>query len=322
MKNIAFFALITAIFSIICAVWHYDIRAVAYSAVLCLSAGAGVFFVGYFFFRSRVKQLKSIVGDFDTAGERIPPDTEATAEREWREIALSLCGELKKRESESENKLREAEDYYTAWAHQVKVPISAMRLILQEADEGMRRDMSAELTRVEQYTDMIMAYVRLESGSSSTDYVFREVELDSVIKNVLRKYSGSFIRKKLTLRYEQTDAVLLGDEKWMGFIIEQLISNALKYTPHGEIAVTVDDGCRISVRDSGIGIPSEDLPRIFEKGFTGLNGRADGRASGIGLYLIKRVCGSLGYSISVKSEVGRGSTFRVDFSRREIEMND
>ncbi|MGN1410006.1 MAG: hypothetical protein ACI4XJ_07495, partial [Eubacteriales bacterium] len=115
IKNIAFFAIITATFSTICTVWHYDIRAVAYAAVLCLSAGAVVFFVGYFFFRSRVKQLKSIIGDYDTAEDRIPPAGEASLEREWREITLSLCGELKKRETESENKLREAEDYYTAW---------------------------------------------------------------------------------------------------------------------------------------------------------------------------------------------------------------
>lgn len=322
VKNIAFFALITATFSTICAVWHYDIRAVAYAAVLCLSAGAVVFFVGYFFFRSRVKQLKSIIGDYDTAEDRIPPVIEAAAEREWREITLSLYGELKKRENVSENKLREAEDYYAAWAHQVKVPISAMRLILQEADEGIRRDMSVELTRVEQYADMIMAYVRLESSGSATDYVFREVKLDNVIKNVLRKYSGVFIRKKLTLKYEQTDASVTGDEKWISFILEQLISNALKYTPRGEIAVRVYDGGKISVSDSGIGIPGEDLPRIFEKGYTGLNGRADERASGIGLYLIRRVCRSLGYSIWVESEVGQGSTFTVDLSRSEIGMND
>lgn len=322
IKNIAFFAIITATFSTICTVWHYDIRAVTYAAVLCLSAGAIVFFVGYFFFRSRVKQLKSIIGDYDTAEDRIPPAKESAYEREWREIALSLCGELKKRETESENKLREAEDYYTAWAHQVKVPISAMRLILQESDERIRRDMSAELTRVEQYADMIMAYVRLESSDSATDYVFREVKLDKVIKNVLRKYSGVFIRKKLTLKYEQTDVSVTGDEKWISFILEQLISNALKYTPRGEISVTVHDGGKISVSDSGIGIPREDLPRIFEKGYTGLNGRADERASGIGLYLIKRVCRSLGYSISVESEVGQGSTFTVDLSRSEIGMND
>ncbi|MGN1410696.1 MAG: sensor histidine kinase, partial [Eubacteriales bacterium] len=197
-----------------------------------------------------------------------------------------------------------------------------MRLILQEADEEIRRDMSAELTRVEQYADMIMAYVRLESSGSSTDYVFREVKLDNVIKNVLRKYSGVFIRKKLTLKYEQTDASVTGDEKWISFILEQLISNALKYTPRGEISVTVHDGGKISVSDSGIGIPKEDLPMIFEKGYTGLNGRADERASGIGLYLIKRVCRSLGYSISVESEVGQGSTFTVDLSRSEIGMND
>ena len=320
LKNIAFYVLITAIFSIICAVWHYDIRAVAYAAVLCLSAGLIVFFIGYFFFLSRVKQLKSIVGDYDTAADRIPPVSAYSTEREWREIALSLFSELKKRETVSDNKLREAEDYYTAWAHQVKVPISAIRLILQETDEKTRRDIAAELNRVEQYSDMIMAYVRLES--SSTDYVFREVKLDNVIKNVLRKYSGVFIRKKLTLKYEQTDVSVLGDEKWISFILEQLISNALKYTPHGEITITADGSGKISVSDTGIGIPIGDLPRIFEKGFTGLNGRADNQASGIGLYLIKRVCGSLGYLISVKSEVGRGSVFTVDLSRRTIEMND
>ena len=191
--NIVMCLVTAAVFSVICVLWSYDIRAVAYSLVLCAAIATVPFFIGYYSFKSRVKQLEGIIGDYDTACERLPRE-KSGAEREWHEIVSSMFTEMKKREREAEEKLKTAENYYTAWAHQVKVPISAIHLILAEAEDRTRRDVGAELTRIEQYTDMIMAYVRLDS--SSTDYVFREVSLDSVIKSVIRKYSGMFIRKK------------------------------------------------------------------------------------------------------------------------------
>ena len=316
--NIVMCLVTAAVFSVICVLWSYDIRAVAYSLVLCAAIATVPFFIGYYSFKSRVKQLEGIIGDYDTACERLPRE-KSGAEREWHEIVCSMFAEMKKREREAEEKLKTAENYYTAWAHQVKVPISAIHLILAEADDKTRRDVGAELTRIEQYTDMIMAYVRLDS--SSTDYVFREVQLDSVIKSVIRKYSGMFIRKKLTISFEDSSEKVLGDEKWISFILEQLLSNALKYTNRGGIKINVQNGV-VSVSDTGIGIAKEDIPRIFEKGFTGINGRTSGASSGIGLYLIKRVCSEMGYSLSVESEQGEGSMFTVDFSRSEIDPND
>lgn len=316
--NIVMCLVTAAVFSVICVLWSYDIRAVAYSLVLCAAIATVPFFIGYYSFKSRVKQLEGIIGDYDTACERLPRE-KSGAEREWHEIVCSMFTEMKKREREAEEKLKTAENYYTAWAHQVKVPISAIHLILAEAEDRTRRDVGAELTRIEQYTDMIMAYVRLDS--SSTDYVFREVSLDNVIKSVIRKYSGMFIRKKLTISFEDSSEKVLGDEKWISFILEQLLSNALKYTNRGGIKINVQNGV-VSVSDTGIGIAKEDIPRIFEKGFTGINGRTSGVSSGIGLYLIRRVCSEMGYSLSVESEQGEGSMFTVDFSRSDINPND
>ena len=160
--NIVMCLVTAAVFSVICVLWSYDIRAVAYSLVLCDAIATVPFFIGYYSFKSRVKQLEGIIGDYDTACERLPRE-KSGVEREWHEIVSSMFTEMKKREREDEEKLKTAENYYTAWAHQVKVPISAIHLILAEAEDRTRRDVGAELTRIEQYTDMIMAYVRLDS---------------------------------------------------------------------------------------------------------------------------------------------------------------
>lgn len=319
-KHIIFLAAAVAVFSVIAVLWKYDIRAVIYASVLCAFIGAVMLVVGYFYFRKRIKQLKTLIGDFDTAGDRLP-EIRQNCEKEWSEITSALFTELKRRDIAAENKLMEAEDYYTAWAHQVKVPISAMSLILQEVDENSRRDLNAELIKIEQYTDMIMAYVRLDK--SGTDYVFREIKLDDLISRVLKKYTGVFIRKKLTLNYVKNDITVLTDEKWLSIVLEQLISNALKYTNCGGITIITDEEKKLHVIDTGIGIPKDDIPRIFEKGFTGINGRtSSAKASGIGLYLVKRICGNFGYSITVKSELGVGSEFTVDLNREKIIVND
>ena len=198
-----------------------------------------------------------------------------------------------------------------AIGYSLEAPIAVMRVILQQTDTQENRELAAELFRIEQYVEMALCYVRLGEGSS--DLVIQEYDLDDIIRKAVRKFAGQFIRRKIRLVYNGTDVRVLTDEKWLLFIIEQLLSNAVKYTPEGgTVTITVDDKKQLVVTDTGIGISKEDLPRIFEKGYTGYNGRLDKKSTGIGLYLCRTAADKLGHRLLAQSEPGKGSRFIVD----------
>lgn len=207
----------------------------------------------------------------------------------------------------SYNALREKEDFFTLWAHQIKTPIAAMNLLLQnEAPEGSC--CRQELFQIENYVELALNYTRFENLSG--DLLLEQLPLEPMVKQVVRKYSTVFIHKHLRITLEQLDCTVLTDEKWFCFVLEQILSNALKYTKAGGVRISTvrnESGAELLVEDSGIGIAPEDLPRIFEKGYTGCNGRTDKRASGLGLYLCKGVCEKLGHSLRVRSQPGCGT---------------
>lgn len=193
--------------------------------------------------------------------------------------------------------------------------IAAMRLTLQPDDTPNARRLMSQLLRIEQYVDMVLMYLRLDEGTS--DYVIRACDLDGIIRQSLRKFAGEFIDRKLTLHYEPLHLSVVTDEKWLGFVVEQVLSNALKYTPEGgSITIDAEAPATLCIRDTGIGITAEDLPRIFDRGYTGRNGRTYRQASGIGLYLCRRICRDLGHTITASSAAGEGTVLRLDLSRR------
>ena len=219
------------------------------------------------------------------------------------------------RETADAARYREMVDYYTAWVHQIKTPIAAMRLTLQPDDTPNARRLMSQLLRIEQYVDMVLMYLRLDEGTS--DYVIRACDLDGIIRQSLRKFAGEFIDRRLTLHYEPLHLSVVTDEKWLGFVVEQVLSNALKYTPEGgSITIDAEAPATLCIRDTGIGITAEDLPRIFDRGYTGRNGRTYRQASGIGLYLCRRICRDLGHTITASSAAGEGTVLRLDLSRR------
>ena len=166
---------------------------------------------------------------------------------------------------------------------------------------------------------MVLCYLRLDSDT--TDFVIAEVDLDKILRQAFRRFSGQFISKKLTLHYTPVHEPVLTDEKWLLFVIEQLLSNAVKYTPAGGvITVTLDQDGVLVLQDTGIGIAPGDLPRVFERGYTGLNGRTDKRASGLGLYLCKRICQNLRHAIRVTSAPGQGTAVYLTLRRDKLEI--
>lgn len=179
--------------------------------------------------------------------------------------------------------------------------------------------MGSELLRIEQYVEMVLTFLRLDSGTQ--DYVFRQCELDNILRRAVKKYAGEFISRHISLEYAPLGVSVLTDEKWLTFVVEQLLSNALKYTPAGSISITLEAPMTLCIRDTGIGIAPEDLPRVFEQGYTGCNGRIDQKATGIGLCLCRRICRRLGHTITISSQVDKGTAVRIDL-RRESRLFD
>ena len=201
-------------------------------------------------------------------------------------------------------------DWYTIWVHQIKTPIAVLKLKVPESDKEIRN----ELFRIEEYADMALSYIRL--GSEQNDLVIKEYSLDDLIRETLRKYASQFIAKKIKLEYLPTDKKVVTDKKWLLCILEQYISNAIKYTNDGTVTVEVYKDV-LSVSDTGIGIGKDDLPRIFEKGYTGSNGRSDAKSSGLGLYLSSKAAKLIGATLSAESTTGLGSRFTISFPKNE-----
>ena len=213
---------------------------------------------------------------------------------------------------------QEMKDYYSMWAHQIKTPIAAMRLILQNMENQTRvSQLSQELTRVEQYAGMALQYVRLQE--TGTDLKIESCDVYEITKQVLKQYKNVFIEKKLSLVFEPFSCSIVTDEKWFAFILEQVLSNAVKYTNQGGISITCteqEDVWLMSIQDTGIGIRKEDLPRIFEKGFTGYNGHMDTRSTGIGLYLCKRTADMLGIRLQTDSTLQQGTRIQLFLAKK------
>lgn len=231
-----------------------------------------------------------------------------------------------KQQMESDNGIAKKEmlDYYSLWVHQIKTPIAATRILLQAA-EGLafeqKTELEMELFKIEQYVEMALSYIRMEDMSA--DLKFQWYSVDEIVRPAVKKYSKLFILKKIKLEYETIDKKVLTDEKWLGFVIEQLLSNALKYTSEGKISIYMDEEkpCVLVIEDSGIGIWKEDLPRVFEKGFTGYNGRTDKKSTGIGLYLCKSIIDELNHRIYISSEVSKGTKVFLNLERDEFLMD-
>lgn len=201
-------------------------------------------------------------------------------------------------------------EYYTLWVHQIKTPIAALGLVLSQMDDAASGIIRQELFKIEQYADLALRYVKLSDISS--DLVIERCPLGDIVHESVKKFGVLFVYKRLSIDIPPIDEVVTSDNKWLCFIVEQVLSNALKYTPSGGIRVYMQSGMLV-IEDSGIGIRPEDLPRIFAKGYTGYNGRLDNRASGIGLYLAKKAADALRITIHVESRVGTGTKVSLSF---------
>ena len=309
------FLAFAGIFALVFSLYDLELEAVLYAGGLCLLLLLAVLAADFCRSLARRRRYEEIFRNLPLLPEELPA-TRTVEEADLQEILKELGRRMEAALTEWENWRQESMDYYTTWVHQIKTPISVMRMTLEGEDTEEHRELSAELFRIEQYVEMVLSYLRLDSDSS--DYVFQEYDLDSIIRQAVHKYAPLFVRKKLRLSYEPVNVKVLTDEKWLLFILEQILSNSIKYTQEGSVSITLAPDKVLNISDTGIGIAPEDLPRIFEKGFTGYNGRSDKKSTGLGLYLCKKAAGRLSHKISVQSKPGAGTVVSIDLDTKML----
>lgn len=295
--------------------------------------------VGFFRYSSKVKALSNALKRPVEEQAKLP---EATDDVEMLYHRLLENQSIARSEAESSAAIRQSQmrDYYSMWVHQIKTPISAMKLLLEAEREELGQlicddeqsqyllsdnmdSFEDELFRIEEYVSMALQYQRV--SSIENDFVLEKVSVDGVIRDTIKKYAKIMIRRHIGINYSGTGQEVYTDGKWLAFMLEQILSNAIKYTPQGFVTIeTAEEKDRffITIKDTGIGIKAEDLPRVFEKGYTGYNGHADKKATGIGLYLCRQMADKLGHTIRMESEIGKGTKVWIGFDLDYADTRD
>lgn len=312
---------------------------VVYAAVLDAILLLITVLVGFFRYSSKVKALSNALKRPVEEQAQLP---EATDDVEILYHRLLENQSIARSESESSAAIRQSQmrDYYSMWVHQIKTPISAMKLLLEVEREELGQlicddeqsqyllsdnmdSFEDELFRIEEYVSMALQYQRV--SSTENDFVLEKVSVDGVIRDTIKKYAKIMIRRHIGINYSGTGQEVYTDGKWLAFMLEQILSNAIKYTPQGVVTIeTAEEKDRffITIKDTGIGIKAEDLPRVFEKGYTGYNGHADKKATGIGLYLCRQMADKLGHTIRMESEIGKGTKVWIGFDLDYADTRD
>ena len=317
IKVIFLFIVFALVFGIVFSLYDLEIEAIYYSVMLCSFIGLIYICINFINYYKKHVQLYKLQNEISISLENLP-SPKTLMEEDYTNLILNLNKEYKNYISKSDIAKSDMIDYYTMWVHQIKTPISAMKLLIQTSESEISSDLSSELFKIEQYVEMVLSYIRL--GSNENDFVIKEYDLDNIVRQAIRKYAPLFIRKKINLDFQPTTYKVLTDEKWLVFVIEQLLSNAIKYTNKGKISIYPLEDKKLVIEDTGIGISKEDIPRIFDKGFTGYNGRTDKKATGLGLYLCKNILDKLSHKISIESEVGVKTKVILDLAMVNVNI--
>ena len=315
-KNIKVYILFIVfifIFFIMFYLYNLPLEALIYTGSFCFLAALIASISDYANYKESYKKLnfleQNILNDLDA----LPKSLDIRIDY-YHKIIEKLYEELEKLTQENRQKNTDMVDYYSMWVHQIKTPIAAMNFLLDN-EEVDQKILQQELFKIERYVEMVLTYIRLDSISS--DYVITKINLDEVVKDSVKKYTTIFINKKIKLNYVSHETMVISDKKWLSFAFEQILGNSVKYTSTGgEITIETCEN-KLIIEDNGMGIKEEDLPRIFEKGFTGFNGRYEKKSSGLGLYLCKKTLDKLGHHVEISSKVGEGTRIEITFPKED-----
>ncbi len=316
-KNLKIYLLLIVfifIFVLIFYLYNLPFECLFYGGLLCFLVSLIASIIDYNNYRRSYIDLKYLETNILSSMEDLPKSLDIRVEY-YQKIIERLHNEVERLKIEDNKKMEDLADYYSMWIHQIKTPIAAMNFLLDNEETDVKV-FKQELFKIERYVEMVLTYIRL--GSETSDYVITSIDLDEVVRENIKKYATLFINKKIKLNYVSHETYVISDKKWLGFAFEQLLSNAIKYTKSGgEISINISES-ELIIEDNGIGIYEEDLPRIFEQSFTGLNGRYEKKSSGLGLYLCKKTLDKLQHKIEITSEVNKGTKVKVSFPKKDI----
>ena len=313
IKVYILFVVFIAIFFIMFYLYNLPLEALIYTGSFCFLASCIASFLDFVNYKESYKKLKFLEKNILNDLEDLPKSLDIRIDY-YHKIIEKLYEELEKLTQENRQKNTDMVDYYSMWVHQIKTPIAAMNFLLDN-EEVDQKILQQELFKIERYVEMVLTYIRLDSISS--DYVITKINLDEVVKDSVKKYATIFINKKIKLNYVSHETMVISDKKWLSFAFEQILGNSVKYSSSGgEITIETYEN-KLVIEDNGMGIKEEDLPRIFEKGFTGFNGRYEKKSSGLGLYLCKKTLDKLGHHIEISSKVGEGTRVEITFPKED-----
>ena len=313
IKVYILFIVFILIFFIMFYLYNLPLEALIYTGSFCFLAALIASFSDFVNYKESYKKLNFLEQNILNDLEALPKSLDIRIDY-YHKIIEKLYEELEKLTQENRQKNTDMVDYYSMWVHQIKTPIAAMNFLLDN-EEVDQKILQQELFKIERYVEMVLTYIRLDSISS--DYVITKINLDEVVKDSVKKYATIFINKKIKLNYVSHETMVISDKKWLSFAFEQILGNSVKYSSmNGEITIETFEN-KLVIEDKGIGIKEEDLPRIFEKGFTGFNGRYEKKSSGLGLYLCKKTLDKLGHHIEISSTVGKGTRVEITFPKED-----
>ncbi len=302
--------------------WLYQLPlfTLFYALLVCLLISLLFIAVDYWRWRRLHLSMQGLGVVLQVDYHQLPPPKNLL-EQDWHYIFMEVCDYKQQQLETMQAVCSNMTDYFTVWGHQIKTPLAALRLQLQ--GEPLE-----QVQEIESYVEMLLTYLHLEAKAS--DYVIRQTDLDDVVQQAVRHFAPQFIRRHLRLNYQPFGVSALTDARWLLFVLEQVLANALKYTPdvappqENTITISLEPPLTLCVADTGIGIAPEDLARIFDQGYTGQNGRAldtvslpgQQKASGLGLYLCQRICANLGHRIWAHSVLDEGTVIKIDLASR------
>lgn len=314
---ILFYFCVVIFFPFVHFLYGYPMESILYSCIIFTFFFLLWMIIDYFNFKNKINKLDSVLKNLSCHYHDFPQKGDLQEEK-YQKIIEHLYDTVNKNMDAMEKSYADQMEYYTMWVHQIKTPISAIKLAVQSMEMSYDKAiLEQELFKIEQYVEMALQYVKINQLAS--DLILREYDLHPIITASVKKYASLFIYKKLSIQIDDSSLKVLTDSKWLAFILEQVLSNSVKYTYEGGVKIYVKNNSLI-IEDTGIGIRPEDIERIFEKGYTGYNGRLDKRASGIGLYLAKKVADSLGIKIAIKSKMAEGTKAVLTFKDYDLDV--
>ena len=229
-----------------------------------------------------------------------------------KEEVADLEDELQRVKNEQSAYQVNVENYFLTWVHQMKTPITASKLLLERNEDNVVNRVRQEIIQIDNYTSLALSYLKLMN--QETDMSFSKVAINDLVKPLIMKYSIQFIDQKTNIHYTRCEDEVLTDVQWCTIMIEQILNNALKYARGKDIWITFNNENHVlSIRDNGVGISKADLPKIFDKGYSGYNGRLHQHSSGIGLFIVKHISAHLHHKVEVSSTLNEGTTFDIHF---------